>query len=124
MTKEEILNAMNNHYGTERWYRYSPLFPNVLLTEGARFIAESCGAYWLMDVICSHLRSVKGRFAVATLTVKNSKAKFKLVPDIPCDAQEIYAKQNITYTDFPFDEIKFYVVNDGESWVVMLPSEY
>ena len=124
---EEIKQELGNFYGTEQWHRYSPLFHNVMLTDGAKYIAETCGAYWLMDVISSHLPSVRktdSYFAIAQLVKGKKGAKFKLVPDIPCDDHEVFAKQTIEYTDFPLDEIKFYVSYDGENWVILLPSEY
>jgi hypothetical protein len=36
------------------------------------------------------------------------------------------AKQEIEYTDFPLEEIRFFVAKDGglKAWVIMLPSEY
>lgn len=125
-TKQEILAELPNFYGTEQWHRYSPvLFPNVLLTDGALFIAESCDAYWLMDVISSHLPSVKDTFAVALLTkegVNAHGAVVSLQDDIPPNVT--YTTQAIEYTDFPLDKIKFYVSYDGENWVILLPSEY
>ena len=126
-SKEEIQAELPNFYGTEQYHRYSPvvLFPNVLLTDGALFIAEECGAYWLMDVISSHLPSISDAgdtFAVAFLTKGKKGAKFTLTDDVPPTIT--YAKQNIEYTDFPLDEIKFYVSFNGEYWVIMLTSEY
>ncbi len=125
-TKDEILAELPNFYGTEQYHRYNPvLFPNVLLTDGALFIAESCDAYWLMDVISSHLPSIKkagDTFAVARLAAGNNSALFSLTDDIPPNVT--YATQAIEYTDFPLDEIKFYVSFDGDDWVILLTSEY
>ena len=125
-TKDEILAELPNFYGSEQNFLYSPvLFPNVLLTEGALFIAEECGAYWLMDVISSHIPSIKkagDTFAVARLAVGHSSALFSLTDDIPPNVT--YATQAIEYTDFQLDEIKFYVSFDGENWIVLLTSEY
>ena len=120
---------LSQFYGTESWHRYSPvLFHNVLLTDGAKYVAEEAGAYWLMDVISSHLRAVSkagDTFGVALLTkegVNRPGAVFSLQDDVP--ATTVYATQEIEYTDFPLDEIKFYVSYDGENWVILLPSEY
>lgn len=127
-TKQEILAELPNFYETDQWHRYSPvLFPNVLLTDGALFIAESCDAYWLMDVISSHLPSVKDTFAIAQLFRVNyygrsDAATFYIVDDVPPNTT--WAEQDVEYTDFPLDEIKFYVSYDGENWVILLPSEY
>ena len=35
---------------TEHWYRH-PLNRAVLYTDGAKFVAERAGAYWLLDEI-------------------------------------------------------------------------
>jgi|tagenome__1003787_1003787.scaffolds.fasta_scaffold19590013_1 hypothetical protein len=36
--------------GTETWYRH-PLVRHVLYTEGVQYVAETGGAYWLVDEI-------------------------------------------------------------------------
>lgn len=51
-----------------------------------------------------------------------NKAFFTLANDSP--ATKIYANQSISYTDFPLDEIKLYVIREGDEWVILLPSEY
>ena len=122
LTREEIENTLPQFIGTDYWHRYSPLFSNVLLTDGAKYVAESCGAYWLMDVICSHLPSVDDTFAIAMLSKFGDKWEFKLLDDIT--ANRIYAKQTIEYSDFPLDSIKFYVIKSGPEWTILLPSEY
>lgn len=78
-----------------------------------------------MDVIGSHLPSVPKdeTFTVAQLTVNHmNKAFFTMADDSP--ATKIYASQSISYTDFPLDEVKLYVIREGDEWVVLLPSEY
>ncbi len=40
--------------GTDHYYRWSSLFRNCLLTDGTHYLAETAGAYWLMDAIASH----------------------------------------------------------------------
>ena len=125
-TKDEILAELPNFYGSEQNFLYNPvLFPNVLLTDGALFIAEECGAYWLMDMVSLHLPSVRkagDTFAVARLAAGHNSALFSLTDDIPPNVT--YATQAIEYTDFPLDEIKFYVSWDGKYWVILLTSEY
>ena len=36
--------------GSENWYRH-PINRNVLYTDGAQYVAEHGGAYWLLDEI-------------------------------------------------------------------------
>lgn len=126
MQPDELKQALLNFTGTENHWRHSP---NVLLTDGAQFLAEEAGAYWLMDVIASYLPAVPAEegFLVATLLkygkdVGANAANFILADDVP--ANTVYARQHIDYTDFPLDEIKLYVARQGKDWVVMLTSEY
>lgn len=123
-TQDQIKSDLRQFIGSITFTRYSPLFPNVVLTEGAEYLADECGAYWLMDMIASHLPSlpVDEYWGVVILTVDNGKGLFTLADDSP--ATKVYAMQGINYTDFPLDEIKLYVSHDGEFWYVMLPSEY
>lgn len=121
-TQSEIKQALRQFTGTEAWHRHAP---KVLLTDGTKYLAEECGAYWLMDVIASHIPSIPKdeTFTVAQLTVNPmNKAFFTLADDSP--ATKIYANQSISYTDFPLDEVKLYVIREGDEWVILLPSEY
>lgn len=118
MTKDDL----KQFTGTEQWHRYSPLFPTMLLTDGAKYLAEEAGAYWLMDMIGSYLPKIQDGFAVAKLSVADNKGKFTLADDDP--AGTTFAEQTVEYTDFPLDEIKLYVIAEGDNWVVLLPSEY
>ena len=120
-TKQEILNTLPNFYGTESYYKWSMLFPRFVMTDGAKYIADSCDAYWLMDAIASHFKSYKTHgFAVAKLK-QHSKGFVLRIEDGDDNALE---RQTIEYSDFPLDEIMLYVVDNGDFWVILLPSEY
>lgn len=133
MTPTELKNELSQFTGTAGYTRYSPaLFPNVLLTDGAKFLAEAAGAYWLMDVVASHLSSlVEGEsFVIAHLRTymgeHGRSAYFTLSRDLDEDEPiEVYAQQAVDYTDFPLDEVTLYVArDDAKTWIVLLPSEY
>lgn len=121
-TQAEIRAELPSFYGTEHYYRFSVITPNVLLTDGTKYLAESAGAYWLMDVIASHLPAVEDGFAIATLTKTDTGAHFTLSDDDP--PSSVWATQDIEYTDFPLDEVKLFVISNGSQWVILLPSEY
>ena len=106
--------------GTTDYYR---LTPGHLLTEGAQYLAENAGAYWLMDAIASHLTMLhdKDSFMVALLTVEDMHAILRITDG----GSKEYARQTIPYTDFPLSHIKLYCQKTAdEDWVLMLPSEY
>ena len=121
LTKQEILNTLPNFYGTEAYYRYSPQFRNFLLTDGAKFVAEACDAYWLVDLFASHLPSYQAEgFAVLYLKVKDGKA----TAQIEDGNGKVLKKQKIEYTDFPLDQIVLYCCPQDDQFVILLPSEY
>ena len=121
LTKQTILNALPNFHGTEAYYRWSSLFRNFLLTDGAKFIAAACDAYWLVDLFASHLPAYKDEgFAVLYLKVKDGKA----TAQIEDGNGKVLAKQKIDYTNFPLDAVVLYCVPQDDNFVILLPSEY
>ncbi len=105
--------------GTEQWHRHG-LVRKMLYTDGVQYVAETGGAYWLIDEIAFaqavpevaaeefqlwRLRVNLDRHAILTCEDGNSNA--------------VFTKQ-IEFTDFPLNEIVLYCTND----VIMLPSEY
>ena len=105
--------------GTEGYYRLSL---SVVLTDGTKYLADTAGAYWLMDAISTYLPQFTGReeFVVAKLNVGNGNA------DLVLDNGNghVLDTQHIEYTDFPLQSIQLYACWAGEFWVLMLPSEY
>ena len=72
MTSATLTTAdLSQFTGSENWYRHS-LNRDILYTEGAQYVAEAGGAYWLLDEIAlanRYERRVKAEeFQVWTLT--------------------------------------------------------
>src|SRR3984893_4050272 len=74
MAKENSLDPqiMSQFHGSEHWYRHG-LVRTILFTDGAKYVADAAGAYWLLDEIALAQRYVKEvaakRFQVWKLTV-------------------------------------------------------
>jgi len=125
MTEQKQFD-LNQFTGGEERTRYSVLFPRMLLTEGALYVAESMGAYWLMDAISSwqpkalqneELREIQ----FWKLTVKDNRA----VLTCEIDTDRPIIKQKIAYTDFPLSEMRLWVAPyDERHYSIFLPSEY
>jgi len=115
--------------GTERYYRWSPLFRLCVLTDGSKYLAENAGAYWLMDAIASHqpeaLKNEKLQyFQLWTLKVTNKSAILTCREDSG-HGNSAKITQKIKYTDFPLDEINLYCNPlDEKNRVILLQSEY
>lgn len=122
MSNTKTLTEKDLHHftGSENWYRHS-LNRKVLYTEGAQYLAEHGGAYWLLDSIAvaqAHVKAVKAEeFQVWTLKVNSDSTAL-----LTCDDGNgrIVFDQSIPFTDFPLPEVKLYFCNN----VIMLPGEY
>ena len=55
-TKEayELEIELGHFTGTMEWHKWSILYPRFVLTDGAKYLADKAGAYWLMDIIGSY----------------------------------------------------------------------
>ena len=122
MTDAKTLNEADlmQFTGSEHWYRHG-FVRNVLYTDGAQYVAETAGAYWLLDEIALAQRFDKRvaaeEFQVWKLTVKPDDSA-----TLSCDDGNdnvIFTKQ-IPFTDFPLKEFRFYYTNN----TILLPSEY
>lgn len=112
----------------------------MLYTEGAHFLAESCGAYWLLDVIASYQpspliqrNSALRDFQLWTVRKLPVGAPYTSEDGDECNAGDSAAivecwedtdrlafYQIIPWTDFPLDAVRLYV----ENGVILLPSEH
>ncbi|MGP0092330.1 MAG: DUF6876 family protein [Xanthobacteraceae bacterium] len=106
--------------GTENWCRHG-LVRDVLFTDGAKYVADQAGAYWLLDEIAFAQRGEK-----SVAREEFQFWKLQVNPDhtatLTCEdgnGKAVYCKA-IEYTDFPLPEIALYFTNS----VILLPSEY
>lgn len=106
--------------GSEHWYRHG-LVRDILFTDGAKYLADKAGAYWLLDEIAFAQRGEKAvaaeEFQVWTLTV-NADRTARLVCD-DGNGNTVFEKP-IPFTDFPLAGISLYFTNN----TIYLPSEH
>lgn len=106
--------------GTEKWYRHWAA-RKILFTDGAKYVADTAGAYWLVDeIVFAQTGSKKvaaEHFQLWKLAVQPDHTATLTCED--GNGKAVFTKQ-LEYTDFPLDEIKFYFTDN----VIMLPSEY
>ena len=50
MTRSLDQNILSQFTGSEHWYRHG-LVRGIVFTDGAKYIADAAGAYWLLDEI-------------------------------------------------------------------------
>jgi hypothetical protein len=103
--------------GAQNWYRH---FTGGFYTDGAKYLADNAGAYWLLDAIFSWQTEEnvsQEPFQVWCLSVNDDTSALLTGDD--GNGKEI-ASQDIPFTDFPLPEISLYFTNR----TVLLPSEY
>ena len=106
--------------GTEQWYRHG-INRKVLFTDGAKYVADTAGAYWLLDEIAL-IQPYDKRVAAEEFQFWKLAVRPDHTATLTCDdgnGNIVYTKE-IEYTDFPLDEITFYFTNN----VIYLPSEH
>ena len=106
--------------GSETWYRHG-LNRNVLFTEGAKYLADRAGAYWLLNEIAL-IQPYERRVAAEAFQVWKLKVNEDRSANLVCDDGNdhiVYTKR-ITFTDCPLDEITMWVTDTP----ILLPSEY
>lgn len=126
------LNAadLRQFTGTQEYHYLSSQFQNIILTDGAKYVAENGGeqgAYWLLEAIASYQPEVAKKadlhsFQLWTLKVKDHKGILTCQAD---SDRKPFVTQHIEYTDFDLPKIELYCLfYDSFRRVILLPSEY
>ena len=113
-------NMLAQFTGSERFYRHA-MFRNVIYTEGAKYVADMVGAYWLVDEIAfaqKHAPKLRNEGVQNWELVVSAGGSAVLICD-EGNGHRLYAKQ-IEWTDFPEPGVRFYFCND----TLLLPGEY
>jgi hypothetical protein len=108
-------------FASENWYRHG-LVRSILFTDGAKYVADAGGAYWLLDEIALAQRSEKAvmaeEFQVWTLKV-NAADHTAVLTCEDGNNHEVFRKA-IPFTDFPVDAVTLWFANN----TIYLPSEH
>lgn len=126
MSIEEITQAnLSQFTGTVNYTRF---MGNLLLTDGVMFLVKN-RAGWILDIIVSvrclpKIRNEEKEFWTLKVDLEQHSAVITATDGDKGDGPIQLYHQVIEYTDFPLQELKLYVIEDGPYKVVMLPTEY
>ena len=120
MTKTLDPLVLRQFTGTEYWYRH-PFVRQVVFTDGVKYVADTAGAYWLIDEIAF---AQKGEPTVAAEEFQVWKLAVtpKQTGTLSCEDgnfQTVFTKE-LTFTDFPEPGIELWFTNN----TIYLPSEH
>ena len=106
--------------GSEHWYRHG-LVRSIVFTDGAKYLADKGGAYWLLDEIAlaqKYEQTVGAEeFQLWKLSVNADRTAILVCENGNCD---VILRKELPFTDFPLEEVKLYYTNN----TILLPSEY
>lgn len=118
--KQGLRNELRQFNGSDNWYQH---WANHLVTytDGALYLAEKAGAYWLLDEIAIRNKHVKAVQQEEFQLWKLKRTGRGNTAVLTCDDGNgnIVHTYHIKFTDFPLDEITLYFENN----VIYLPSE-
>ena len=123
----ELRQGLGQFYGTERYHRLT-LGNAILATDGVAWLAQNAECFWLVDEIAwgqLDRKVNREEFQVWNLKVQDRSAV------LTCEngnGRTVFTKE-ITYTDFPLNEITLWVEIGGDpdgniTRVILLPSEH
>jgi hypothetical protein len=121
MTTPKLTKAdLEQFTGSETWYRHG-INRKVLFTDGAKFLADRAGAYWLLDEIAI-IQPYEKRVAAEEFQVWKLAVRPDHTATLSCgdgNGHIVFSKE-IPFTDFPLDEVTLWFAND----TIYLPSEH
>jgi hypothetical protein len=125
MNPDDLLNALTGFTGSDTLTRHG-LTRRILMTQGVVFLAEQAQAHWLTDLVVAHQADPRVRaepFQVWTLAV-NVETRSAVATMTDGNTKQPVTRQEIPCTDFPLPEIRLWLVQEGDAWIMLLPSEY
>lgn len=121
-TAQEIKNNLAQFCGTDDYHKY---MGNIIITDGVKYMADTCGAFWFLDIMWSVLMTKPAIKAQPMLVMKLKKTgEDTAVVTIEEGNKKVLYTQDINFTDFPLEEITVWANVDGQYRVILLPSEY
>ena len=113
-------HTLKQFTGSEHWYKHG-LVRNIRFTDGAKFVADTAGAYWLLDEIAfaqsGQPKVAAEEFQVWKLTVNADHTAALTCED--GDYNVVFTKA-LEFTDFPIEGITLWFASN----TIYLPSEH
>lgn len=112
-------------YDIDTRYRFSTFVKNYVATGLVMMTCEELECYWVLDVIASYSRRLQKlnadylKIVTVTLNKDNDGCVFKIDDEINGNL----VTQEIEFTDLK-EDLKWWLITEGEYEVLLLPSEY
>jgi hypothetical protein len=110
---------------TENLHKFSTLTPNVLLTDGTKYLVENADCHWLMEII-GLFQNINADYNIDIFQLWEVRVREDSTAVVECfdgPRNKIY-RQYIDYTEFPLRRLDLYAVHVEHRIIIMLPGEY
>ncbi|MBL7745311.1 MAG: hypothetical protein JNN00_17685 [Chitinophagaceae bacterium] len=108
-------SQLSQYNATDHYHKY---ICGMVLTDGAKALAEMFECFWFLDIICSyHPTLLEHEFQTWRLVVNEDQSAFVEGTD---GNENTLIQQKVEYTDFKAREATVWV----EGLVILLPSEH
>lgn len=121
MNKQELSEALYGFSTIKNHHHFNPLKRNVLLSDGAKFLADNGQLYWLMDAIAFGVGRVSVANAVAYMEFDGRNPIITIMKDFP-NGKPWY-KQTLEVQPSPFDFMLLRLTKLDGNWIVSLMDE-
>jgi len=108
-------DELSRHTSTDGYHKYTM---NLVITDGAKALADRFECYWFVDIVVSYQRQLKGHEFQVWHLVKYGECKATVTCTDGND--KVLVRQHIPFTDFTADEATVWVELD----CILLPSEH
>lgn len=125
-TPEQLKRGLAHFYGTESYYK---IHPQILITDGVKYLCDNAGTYWLIDLIWSTYPKLKHDW-LHHLTLTVNLEDHSGAVTITNGDERIVHQQELEFTDFLLKRQDLFIcaldggANEDGRKVVMLTSEY
>lgn len=131
MSNEEKVKTIADYIatcnGTDRYHYYPSMFAVANMTDGVKLVADTAGAYWMVDLILSYQtpefkkkNHEQGNFLQYWFLKVNDDQS--AVAYMEFHEGEKVIKQEIEYTDFPMKEFSW-IYNSYDSVMALIAED-
>jgi hypothetical protein len=111
------LSQMGHFTGTEQYHSMGPIFKDIVITDGVKYIMDNGYSWFVIDSLCVIVNKLRNHpFLTVQLKLLRGDAGIMLITD--GNENELYT-QRYGFTDAEVEVKLFFTDN-----VMMLPSEY
>ena len=121
ITYKTLKDNLEQHYGTEQYFRTNPFVP-IVVTEGVKYFADTCECYWLLDEIMLRTFKIHQQLGYLFFDIEVNKRGTVHITARQDEGMPIVFERKVRDLCklIPVGSYKLWLMNN----VILLPNEY